>query len=70
MALPLTTQPPTEEPERLLTVREVADRLGISLSSAYRIANSGSLRVRRISGARRVRPEDLEQFIEASLERP
>lgn len=65
-----TRTPTTEEPERLLSIREVADRLGVGLTTAYRLCNAGRLPVRRIGGSRRVRPDDLERFIEASLERP
>jgi excisionase family DNA binding protein len=53
---------------RLLKIGEVAAILQISRTSAYRLAASGELPSVRFSGATvRIRPGDLEQFIEASL---
>lgn len=65
-----TRTPTTEEPERLLSIREVAGRLGVGRTTAYRLADGGAFPVRRIGGSLRVRPEDLEAYIESCLECP
>ena len=59
-----------EDHERLLTVREVADRLNIALSTCYALLNRGEIRCHRIGGSRRVRPRDLETYVASSVERP
>jgi len=52
-------------PVRLLTAREAADRLAVSLRTLRSIIGKGALPVVRV-GARglRVHPEDLDLFIE------
>lgn len=52
-------------PTRLLTAREAADRLAVSLRTLRTIISQGALPVVRV-GARglRVHPEDLDRFIE------
>jgi excisionase family DNA binding protein len=47
----------------LLSVREVAARLGVSTAIVYRLYELGELAHVRISSAYRVRPSDLERFI-------
>ena len=54
-------------PDRLLTANEVASLLSISRAFAYQLMQQGKIRTVCIEGARRVRPEDLRQFIQASL---
>lgn len=49
---------------QLLTVKDIVDALRISRSSVYRLFDSGELTWVQIGGSRRVRPEDLAQFIE------
>jgi excisionase family DNA binding protein len=55
-------------PHRLLTAVEVAQLLSISRAFAYQLMKRGKIRTVSMEGARRVRPEDLLYFIEASLE--
>jgi excisionase family DNA binding protein len=52
-------------PTRLLTAREAADRLAVSLRTLRTIISEGALAVVRV-GARglRVHPEDLDRFVE------
>jgi excisionase family DNA binding protein len=52
-------------PEDLLTVAEVAERLGVTTSSVHNLINAGKLRCLRFGNARRVRPEDLEAHCDA-----
>ena len=54
-------------PERLLKATEIAEFLNVSRSTAYRLMQSGEIRTVKIVGARRVRPEDLTNFIEENL---
>ena len=54
-------------PERLMTAVEVAKVLNISRAFAYQLMKRGKIRTVFIEGARRVRPEDLRLYIEASL---
>jgi len=53
-------------PQPLLTVMEVAHILHISRSYAYNLAMSGVLPVIRIGKSRRIRPVDLEHFINSN----
>src|SRR5437660_249854 len=48
---------------RLLTAREVAERLGVSTATVYALCEHGELVHVRISNAIRVAPADLEAFI-------
>ena len=56
--------------ERLLKAVEVAAILNVSRAFAYKLMKEGILRTVVILGARRVRPKDLEEFIEERLEPP
>lgn len=47
----------------LLKVREVAAWLGMSRAKVYELMSSGVLRSVRIDGCRRVRTEDLSDFV-------
>jgi len=48
---------------RLLTVREVAERLAVCTATVYALVERGEIRHVRISNAIRVHPDDLEAFI-------
>jgi excisionase family DNA binding protein len=48
---------------RLLRIEEIADRLSVSRSMAWKLIALGQIRSLRIGRAVRVRPKDLEAFI-------
>ncbi len=48
---------------RLLTVREVADRLAVCTATIYALCARGEIRHMRVSNAIRIHPDDLEAFI-------
>ena len=48
---------------RLLTVREVAERLAVCTATVYALVERGEIRHLRVSNAIRVHPDDLEAFI-------
>ena len=50
---------------KMLTAKEVAKELNISLGLAYRIIQSGELASVRIATAIRVKKSDLEEYIES-----
>jgi excisionase family DNA binding protein len=49
--------------ERLLTVKQVAERLGLSTSSIYRLIDAGELNKVRKGGAARFTDSDVEDLI-------
>ena len=53
-------------PTRLLRIDDVAERLAVSRSMAWKLIAIGELKSLRIGRAVRVRPQDLEVFIEAA----
>jgi excisionase family DNA binding protein len=53
--------------ERLLRATEVANMLNISRAFAYRLMQQGKIRTVVIAKSRRVRPADLQEYIERSL---
>jgi excisionase family DNA binding protein len=53
-------------PGQLLNALQVAQILHISRSYAYLLMMSGELSVIKIGRSRRVRPADLEQFIDSN----
>ena len=53
---------------RLLTGREVAHKLNISKSFAFLLMQRGAIHTVRLGRLVRVRQEDLEKFIEQSIE--
>jgi predicted site-specific integrase-resolvase len=55
-------------PESLLTAVEIAGILHISRAFAYQLMQRGKIRTVCIEGARRVRPEDLRQYIQINLQ--
>ena len=54
-----------EGEEALLTVRDVAARLGVCAATVYRLVGEGQLAHVRVLNAIRVAPRDLGAFIEA-----
>ncbi len=48
---------------RLLRIEEIADRLSVSRSMAWKLIALGQLRSVRIGRAVRVRPQDLEDYV-------
>ncbi|ELP30214.1 MULTISPECIES: helix-turn-helix domain-containing protein [Pirellulaceae] len=48
----------------LLTIKDVAKRLNISLSKAYAIVSQGDLPSYQIGSARRVAEDDLKDYLE------
>ena len=48
----------------LLTVKEAAQRLALGRSMAYRLIQNGALKSVKVGSARRVRVNDLEDFVE------
>jgi excisionase family DNA binding protein len=49
--------------ERLLTVRAVAERLGVSTATVYGLCERGELPHVRVSNAIRIRPADLKAYL-------
>jgi excisionase family DNA binding protein len=52
---------------RLLRIGDIADRLAISRSMAWKLIAIGELRSIRIGRAVRVRPADLEAYLAAAV---
>lgn len=63
-ALRARADAPTPAAGHLLRVSQVAERLALSRSEAYRLVGAGELPAITIGRAVRVRPEDLTQFID------
>ena len=57
----------TEKPIRLLKVSDVARMTQVSPSQVYTMIQEGMLPAFRFGSALRVRPEDLQKFIEVNL---
>ncbi len=49
--------------DRLLTPKEVSDKLGIKLSTVYRWAWSRRISVVKVGSALRFRPSDIERLV-------
>ncbi len=54
---------------RLLNAQEVAAALNMGLSTVYLLVERGELSSIRIGRSVRIRPEDLEKFIESKAQR-
>lgn len=60
-----TTRAPVDDrPDRLMRIEEVAERLSVSRSMAWKLVAYGELRSVRIGRAVRVRPRDLDAYLE------
>jgi excisionase family DNA binding protein len=59
--------PSPNQIQPLLKVVQIAETLNVSRTLAYQLIQLGKIRSVRINGAVRVRPEDLEKFIEGNL---
>ena len=57
----------TQNIERLLRAKEVADILSVSTAFVYQLMQKGLIPTVKILGARRVRSEDLQRFIQESV---
>jgi len=53
--------------QTLLKATDVAERLGISRSLAYRLMQTNEIPTVKINSLVRVRPEDLETYIQTNL---
>ena len=58
---------PESHGARLLRLQEVADRLSVSRSFAWKLVAQGDLRSFRIGRAVRVRPQDLEEYLAGAV---
>ncbi len=54
---------------RLLKAQDVAAALNVGLSTVYQLVERGELSSIRIGRSVRIRPEDLEKFIESKAQR-
>jgi len=52
--------------DRLLTVKEVAQQLGVCAATVYRLCDRGELPHVRVVYSIRIRPADLAAFLEAN----
>ncbi len=66
--LSLTTPQVALSPTRLLTVRDVADQLGVSRNKAYELVYRGQIESLAIGRLRRVSPAALAKFIASPAE--
>lgn len=53
---------------KLLRLTEVADRLDVSLITVRRLIKDGQIQTVRVGRILRVRPQDLEAYIQSSIE--
>lgn len=61
-----TYSPPLTAAARLLSIREVANVLGVHRNTVHRLVNAGELHPVRIGRLPRFRPGDVEAFLERS----
>ena len=57
------------EEQRLLTVREVAETTRVSTMTVYRLIRSGALPAIRVGKHFRIRPRELEAYLESQSTR-
>jgi excisionase family DNA binding protein len=63
------SSPQTEETKRLLSADELAQELGVGRTTAYSLLWSGAIPSMKVGRLRKVRREDVEQFIQTRMER-
>jgi excisionase family DNA binding protein len=63
------SSPQTEETKRLLSAEDLARELGVGRTTAYSLLWKGAIPSMRVGRLRRVRREDVEAYIKASVER-
>ena len=61
-----TVDPVDERMPRLLRIDDIADRLAISRSMAWKLVATGEMRSLRIGRSVRVRPADLDAYLAAA----
>lgn len=61
----MTTDGNTRSPLRMLSLRDVAERLGVSVATTRRLVRTQQLPAVRVGHQLRVRPEELGLFVEA-----
>lgn len=54
----------------MLTLKDVSEQLAVSYVTVRRLVESGAIRASRIGGQLRIRPEDLELFVNQQVVRP
>lgn len=55
------------EDYRLLNAEEVAEIMNVSKVMVYKLMQMGKIKCVKINSSRRVRPEDLEEYIERNI---
>lgn len=61
------TDPTPSQPwpaDKLLTLRQVLEQLGVCRATLYKIVKRGDLTIVKLGGASRVRATDLQQYVE------
>jgi excisionase family DNA binding protein len=61
----VTNQPTSSPPRLLLSLPEVAQQLGVSVPTVKNRLKSGVLKSVKEGGLRKVRPADLEAYVDA-----
>ncbi|MGB2964012.1 MAG: helix-turn-helix domain-containing protein [Anaerolineales bacterium] len=56
-----------KEFHRLMNAAQVAERLNVSKPLVYKLMQTGKIQCVQINSARRVRSQDLEEFIKSNL---
>ena len=59
----------TATAEKMMCVSDVCERLNISPPTCYRLMNTGQLSYIAVGRGRRVRPADLEEYVERNTVR-
>lgn len=55
---------------QLLTVKDVAWRLNVSVRTVHRLISRGDLQTTQIGGSRRIAPDELERYIDGGSRPP
>lgn len=66
MTMTRTSRHRSADADALLSVPQVAERLGVSPMTVYRLLDAGELAEHRIGKMRRVAPEDLAAYLAAT----